>query len=426
WIDELSAAGRVVRAVRDESGRLRWFAVEATREPKAVLRGRLEALGPVLRDADDRATDGLFLALEAEGIVLRTRIGGREAWCDRRLLARIQRATLERLRREIEPVTAAQFLRYLACWQHVDPEHQVEGPLGVALVIAQLAGFEVPAAAWEGSILPARVRAYRREWLDQLTLSGEIAWMRLWGSGGGPVRRTPICLLERAELDSWSALSAQQLTQQKTSGQTLSREPAGTALAVYETLVARGAMFFQELARVAKLPPAFVEAALAELIALGRVTCDSFGGLRWLIVPAGRRRVTEPGAGRWCAVARDEDPSVTAEFVARRLLARTGVVFRRTAAREKQPFPWRDIVRALRTLEARGEVRGGRFVSGFDGEQYALPEAVALLRSVRRRGATAGDPRPVEVSAADPLNYRGILTPDERIASTARGLVLVA
>jgi len=156
WLDELASARRVMREGD------RWFAVEATREPKAVLRGRLEALGPIVSD------DPLLAELEGEGVVLRTRIGGRQAWCDRRLLARIQRYTLDRLRREIEPVSAAQFLRFLACWQHVDPEHKLEGPRGVAEVIRQLAGFDVPAAAWEGSVLPARVRAYRRDWLDQL------------------------------------------------------------------------------------------------------------------------------------------------------------------------------------------------------------------------------------------------------------------
>jgi ATP-dependent Lhr-like helicase len=185
-------------------------------------------------------------------------------------------------------------------------------------------------------------------------------------------------------------------------------------------------MFFQELVRMAKLPPTFVEQGLTELIALGRVTCDSFSGLRWLIVPSSKRRTPGPAAGRWSVVSRDAASPASAEFVARRLLARTGIVFRKTLAREKQPVLWRDVARSLRTLEARGEIRGGRFVSGFDGEQYALPEAVTLLRSVRRRSASDADPAPVDVSAVDPLNFRGILTPDERIAPTARKLVRVA
>ncbi len=404
WLDELGAAGRVVREGE------RWFAAEAPREPKAVLRGRMEAVGPIVSE------DPVLQELEAEGAVLRTRIGGRQAWCNRRLLARIHRYTLDRLRKEIEPVTAAQFLRFLACWQHVDSQHRVEGPQGVAQVIDRLAGFEIPAAAWEGSVLPARVRGYRREWLDQLTFSGEVTWMRLWGSGSSPIRRTPICIVKREHLEEWTALAAAEA----------SREPTGTALEVYEALLGRGAIFLQDLSRAVKVPPAFMEAGLSELISLGRVTCDSFGGLRWLIVPSAKRRAGGFPAGRWSLLRREAIAPASAEFVARRLLQRTGVVFRKTLAREKQPLPWRDIARVLRTLEARGEVRGGRFVGGFDGEQYALPEAVTLLRSVRKRAASAADPAPVLVSAADPLNFRGILTPDERIAPTTRKQVLVA
>ena len=159
---------------------------------------------------------------------------------------------------------------------------------------------------------------------------------------------------------------------------------------------------------------------------MGRVTCDSFAGLRWLIVPAWRRKGGEPAAGRWNLVRRESAAPPSPEFVARRLLRRTGVVFRKTIAREKLPVPWRDIARVCRTLEARGEIRGGRFVAGFDGEQYALPEAVTLLRAVRRRGESAADPAPVLVSAADPLNFRGILTPDGRIAPNTRAQVRVA
>ncbi len=403
WLDELSSARRVVR--EGDS----WFAVEATRDPKAVLKGRMEALGPILAGGDDP----LLLELESEGVVLRTRIGGRQAWCDRRLLARIQRYTLDRLRREIEPVSAAQLLRFLACWQHVDPEHKLEGPRGVAQVIRQLAGFEVPAAAWEGSVLPARVRGYRREWLDQLTLSGEVAWGRLWGGGASAVRRAPVCLVERKDLEDWAALSAQ----------TAVPQPSGTALQVFDVLASRGAMFFQELSRATRLPPAFLEAGLSDLIALGRVTCDSFGGLRWLIVPSSKRREGGAGAGRWSLLPREAAAPASPEFVARRLLERTGVVFRKTLAREKLPVPWRDVARVCRTLEARGEVRGGRFVAGFDGEQYALPEAVTLLRAVRRRGEASA---PLSVSAADPLNFRGILTPDERVSPATRQNVRVA
>jgi len=402
WLDELVAGGRVVREGD------RWFAVEATREPKAVLRGRMEALGPVFSD------DPLMRELEAEGIVLRARIEGREAWCNRRLLARIHRYTIDRLRKEIEPVTAAQYLRFLAAWQHVEPEHRVDGPRGVAEVVSQLAGFEIPAASWEGSVLPARVRGYKREWLDQVTLSGEVAWGRLWGAGASPVRRTPICLMRREDLEAWTSLAGPPAT-----------EPTGTARDVYLALLEKGAMFFQELSKASRLPAAYLETALADLIAQGRITCDSFAGLRFLLIPAGRRRVAGLAAGRWSVLRRESATVPFPEFMARQLLRRTGVIFRKTLAREKQPVPWRDIARACRALEARGDIRGGRFVAGFDGEQYALPEAVPLLREVRKRGERPLGALPVSVSAADPLNFVGILTPEERVASTTHQQVRV-
>jgi ATP-dependent Lhr-like helicase len=169
-----------------------------------------------------------------------------------------------------------------------------------------------------------------------------------------------------------------------------------------------------------------VEEGLSELIALGRATCDSFSGLRWLIVPSSKRKTAVLSTGRWSLLPREASTPPSAEFVARRLLQRTGVVFRKTLVREKQPLPFRDVARVLRTLEARGEVRGGRFVAGFDGEQYALPEAVALLRAVRKRMTQAGDLPPVLVSAADPLNFQGILTPEERIAPATRQQLRVA
>ena len=289
WLAALAGDGRVVREGD------RWFAAEATRDPKAVLKGRLEALGPIFSD------DPLLLHLEAEGVALRARIDGRQAWCDRRLLARIHRYTLDRLRKEIEPVTAAQFLHFLACWQHVDPAHKLEGPRGVAAVVEQLAGFEASAPAWEGAILPARVRGYKREWLDQLTLSGEVTWGRMWGAGLATPRRTPIALVLRQDLEQWSDLAA-----------TVTRpDLPEEASAVHDALVARGAMFAQELARATRLPAMSVETALAALVALGRVTCDSYGGLRWLLVPAWRRRSANLSAGRW-SVLRPE-PAAEAE-----------------------------------------------------------------------------------------------------------------
>jgi len=412
WLEELRSAGRVSL----EDGR--WRAVEASRDPVEVWRGRLEALGPVFAD------DPVLLELERRGTALRVRYDGRQAWCDRRLMARIHRYTVERLRKEIEPASAAEFLRFLACWQHCDEEHRLEGPRGVAEAVLQLSGFEVPAAAWEASVLPARVQGYRREWLDQVTLTGEAAWGRLWGSGSGAVRTTPVALVLREDLDRWMALAPP-------------AEAEGLSAAAREVASAmetRGALFPQELARSTRLLPSQIEAGLGELIGAGRITCDSFGALRWLVVPPSRRRTVAVTVGRWSLFrspvaaqlaapgGRVSPPSPDlVDFVARTLLRRTGVVFRRTLARERIPVPWRDFLRSLRAMELRGEIRGGRFVSGFDGEQYALPEAVSLLRAVRRRGALS----PVSVSAADPLNFTGVLTPGDRVSPATRRRVQV-
>jgi len=496
WLLDLAAARRVVRVNAPSSGArggaggagavaaagsraARWFAAEAPREGKAVLAGRLEALGPV--DAEDPLIAEFVSEigqLEADGVVLRTRIDGRPHWCNRRLLARIHRATIETLRAEIEPASAADFLRFLARWQHVAPGHQLQGPRGVLQVVAQLSGFEVPAALWDSQVLPARVAGYQRGWLDELMLSGEVAWGRLWGAGTGAIRATPVSLFLREDLHRWSDLTAP--------GDAWSCK--GSAAAVQQLLATRGACFSQELARAGRLLPAQVEQGLADLVGLGLATCDTFGGLRSLWSPrAGRhaafhapghapghvhghdapRAARRPPAatGRWSlfrtAVAaaapgdgasRDADMT-NAEFLARQLLARTGVVFKRTIARERLPVAWYEVLKVFRRMEARGEVRGGRFVAGFSGEQYALPGAVEQLRAVRRAGSAAsaaardaardghgdgggdggGDDaaahaarEPITVSAADPLNFTGILTPEERVASTRRTTVRVA
>jgi ATP-dependent Lhr-like helicase len=384
WLETLRGEGRVAF----DSGQ--WRAVDGPTDSKAILRGRLEALGPVESD------DPLLAELEGEGAVLRVRLDGREAWCNRRLLARIHRYTLDRLRKEIEAVSAADFLAFLSCWQHADEAHRLDGPAGVVEVLGQLAGLEAPAVAWESSILPRRVRGYKREWLDQVTLSGEFAWGRLWGSGACAVRVTPLGFYPRAELGVWLGLADEVVP------------PAdGYAGQVWAALESTGAAFPQEIAARARLLPSQLEMGLAELVARGLATCDGYGALRGFIVPPSRRRHRPPVVGRWSLLDRDlaVDDTATA-VVARQLLRRTGIVFRKTIERERIPVPWWRLVRELRTLEARGEVRGGRFVAGFDGEQYAVPEAITLLRAVRKRGGRAA-----EVAAADPLALAGILSP---------------
>jgi len=425
WLSELVAGSRVER---DGD---RWFAVEALREPKAVLRGRLEVLGPVRVAAAESISGGdderMLHELEADGVVLRCRVGGAVAWCNRRLLARIQRHTLDRLRREIEPVTAADFWRFLAAWQHAAEGYRLDGPRGVAEVVRKLSGFEIPAAEWEASVLPARVHGYKPEWLDHVTLSGEVAWRRLWGAGSSAIRSTPICLVPRLELQTWLALAER--SAERLEGTELSSH----GRAVLSALESRGPSFTQDLQSASGLLASHFEMGLVELIGHGRISCDSFGGLRRLITPPSRRRgvmkrAPLTPAGRWWGRHSDAGPGdsettpeAEIELVGRRLLDRYGVVFRKILTRERLPVPWRDLIRLYRHQELRGDVRGGRFVQRFSGEQYALPEAVELMRRLRRSGQEIR----ATVSAADPLNLRGILTPEERLPSQTRQRVEV-
>jgi ATP-dependent Lhr-like helicase len=288
------------------------------------------------------------------------------------------------------------------------------------------------------------VRGYRQEWLDQLTLTGELAWGRLWGAGSSAIRATPICLLPREDLGAWLALAA--LKDESRSAKPR-LELTHYARAILTVVEKRGACFAQDLARQAGLLPAHFEMGLAELIAHGVVTCDSFGGIRRLLTAPSRRKGTlrhaefSP-AGRWSLLRApapavfDEPDAVPrraalpggaeqlAEFSADRLLARYGVVFRRLLERERMPIPWRDLVLVYRRRELAGQVRGGRFVQRFAGEQYALPEAIELLRRLRRKGEPARG-EPLHVSAADPLNLDGILTPEPRIPAPVRRRVQV-
>ncbi len=424
-----------------------WMREDALRE---LVRGRLEVVGPTTAAAVATAlgvpvadVDFALGALEHEGFVLRGRFtpGTSELeWCERRLLARIHRYTLDRLRKEIEPVTAADFTRFLFQWQRVADESRAEGPEGLAAVLDLLDGCEVAAGAWETDVLPARLREYDPLWLDGLCLSGEIAWGRLAavaprtvlnGGGGrkaGPVRSTPVALFRRERGDVWRSLAV--------SPESGELPLSHAARALLDALDRRGASFFGDLVSATGLLRTEVEKGLGELVAWGLVTSDSFAGLRALLVPSDRRRpiggfrrhgkVAPFGvetAGRWSRVPRStllpEDQ--VAEAVARQLLRRYGVVFRRLVTRESPLPPWRDVLRAYRRLEARGEIRGGRFVAGFSGEQYALAEAVGLLRSVRRQDPSG---ELVAVSGADPLNLVGILTAGNPLPAVATNHVL--
>jgi ATP-dependent Lhr-like helicase len=473
WPPLMNELAATVRVVRLSAGRgvIVWVAAErrALFEPLPasdeslveIVRGRLEGLGPVTASA---IADSLALpasrinialaALEAEGFAMRGRFGPsggsgivEEEWCERRLLARIHRYTVKRLRAEIEPVQARDFVRFLGEWQRVLPESRMQGSDALAAVLTQLEGFEAPAGAWETEIIPSRMAEYEPQWLDEHCRAGRVIWTRLAargpapgargaepdrGRGASPVRSTPITLLARRNVPLWSAL-----TDQSDSPQLTSRAEVVAAF-----IREHGASFFDEIADHVGMLPVEVEDALAELVALGMVNSDSFAGLRVLLLPSGRRgkstsysgrrkrRLALFGmadAGRWALVRRPmtapshrEDEAV--EHIVRTLLRRWGVIFWKLLGREADWLPpWRDMLMCCRRLEARGEIRGGRFVAGFSGEQYATPEAVGLLRDVRRKPHTQ---QYVSVSAADPLNLIGIITPGARLASLAGNRLL--
>ncbi|MFN3566693.1 MAG: ATP-dependent DNA helicase, partial [Burkholderiaceae bacterium] len=423
-----------------------WTREEALVE---ILRDRLQGLGPVTAAAlaasvglPESQIEAALTALEAEGSVMRGRFtpdaAGTE-WCERRLLARIHRLTVNRLRAEVEPVEPRDFMRFLFEWQRVAPEARVEGADAVAGIVAQLEGFEAPAAAWETEILPARVNEYDPAWLDDLSRAGRVVWTRIAPLNAtgerapAPVRTTPIVLASRRHLGVWSRLARD--------GHDVSL--SSRAERVLQFIAAHGASFFDEIVDGTGLLRTQVEEALAELAALGLVNSDSVAGLRALLVPTDRRRGFDGGrrmrrtalfgiedAGRWALARRQaagdsgsatDDPEVV-EHVARTLLRRYGVVFWRLVAREASWLPpWRNLLRCYRRLEARGEIRGGRFVAGASGEQFAAPEAVGLLRDIRRReraGTLVG------VSGADPLNLVGILSPGARLPALTGNRVL--
>ena len=427
------------------------FAREWTPEEALVeiVRGRLDGLGPVTAEAvaaslglKRSAVEIALASLEGEGFVFRGRftpgIPGEE-WCERRLLARIHRYTLDRLRREIEPVSQADFLRFLLAWQRVDPDGRAEGPGSLDALLGQLEGFEAAASAWEGEILPARMKEYDPSWLDGLCLAGRWVWGRgaAPSSDGsrrsGPVRATPIALLSRGGLPLWREIA--------TPADPGALELSAGARAAYDLLRSRGACFFGEIAHGAGLLHTQLEMALAELVAWGLVTSDSFTGLRALLTPAHKRPSVDrsgrrgaglsmfgmENAGRWSLLHPIGEPLVESpsrdavETAAWTLLRRYGVVFRKLLERETMLPPWRELLLVFRRLEARGEIRGGRFVDGFSGEQYALTEAVGQLRALRkqpRKGTL------VSVSAADPLNLLGIATPGDRLPALAGNRLL--
>jgi ATP-dependent Lhr-like helicase len=388
-----------------------------TREQAIVelLRGSMSIGGPMTAralaaslDITVADADAALLALESEGVVLRglfTSAARDVEWCDRRLLARIHRYTLNRLRAEIAPVTPADFMRFLFAWQHVTPASRLSGTEGARAVLAQLDGVELPARAWEAHVLPARVERYEAAMLDMLCFAGEMGWARLSSGPTQVVGATPIALFRREHEDAWLTL--------RDAG---SPELPASATLVADALRSHGASFAHQLATVCGLTADALRDALGELASAGLAASDGYSGVRALISSR------QPNAaGRWFLLRRRTEAEPAArdaavETFAWTLLHRYGVVFRRVTTREAMGVPWRELARVYRRLEARGEIRGGRFVSGMSGEQFALPDAVERLREVRR---SSPDDELLVISGADPLNMAGIITPGDRLRALA-------
>jgi ATP-dependent helicase Lhr and Lhr-like helicase len=329
-------------------------------------------------------------------------------------------------------------MRFLLRWQHVTPDTRREGSRGVLAVVEQLQGFELAAGAWEKAILPARVTGYRREWLDEVCLDGGIAWGRLSvraetdelprRAGLTPSRATPITLTIRDDLP-WLLRAARGEARPVQPG------PGGTR-DVLDALTGRGALFQTDLSAVTGRLPSQIEEALWDGVARGLITADGFRAVRSLFARRaaaqssfGRPRLRRGGqlasrtAGRWSLLpepASGCDPDELAEAVAEQLAVRWGVVFRDLLARESLAVPWREVLWAFRRMEARGTVSGGRFVNGFSGEQFAHPDAVAMLRETRKRPRTG---EIIRLSAVDPLNLTGIVLPGPRVPAVATNSV---
>ena len=434
WFAELYNTGRASALQRN--GQDFWVATERRElvgDILATVRGWMECLGPITAEelasrlALPKPEIEIALAqLESEGQIFqgryRTPSTSEIEWCNRRILARIHRLTMGRLRSEIAPVTASQFHRFLLRWQHAAPSTQLHGADGVLQIVRQLQGFEIPAASWEPDIFNRRIAEYEPENLDDLCLSGEVAWARLSPHPAlnivdkrvRPTRIAPISFFLREDAD-W-----------------LAQPPGIPGLShagreVYDALAKNGASFFADLVRATRRLPSEVEDALWELTAGGLVTADGFENLRALIDPKRRRgegrssaRRPRHAAGRWALVnyvASGISPEDHIRRHAAQLLLRWGVLFRDLLARETVCPPWRELLPVLRRMEAQGEIRGGRFVTGFTGEQFARPEAIDLLRAVRRSDAAD---EAVEVSNSDPLNLTGIVLPGQRVSSLTR------
>ena len=406
-----------------------------------IIQSRMEGLGPITANNVasplgllEPSIETTLLHLQQQGSIVQGHFSPDQQdmeWCERGLLARIHRYTLKQLRSEIEPVSPADFMRFLFHWQGLDTPR--EGEAALKNVIQQLEGVNLPAVAWEQAVLTRRLKPYFASELDQLCSAGEIIWLRLnsvsknQDKTRNPVgKSTNISLLPRAHLPYWRNFSPSPKPDELTL--------TFSAQKIIEILKIWGASFFQELLTETGLLKSQLQTALGELIAHGLITADSFQGLRYIILPQvvqqrrrKRSRTQDPltSAGRWSllrpAPKADENHQEAVEHIAHILLKRYGVVFRAILLREENIPSWRELLYVYRRMEARGELRGGRFIQGFAGEHYALPEAVSTLRKIRKQPAQG---ELLNISAADPLNLCGIITPGNKVAALAKNRIL--
>jgi ATP-dependent Lhr-like helicase len=415
---------------------------ESTREDAelAMITGWMAHTGPI--STTELATvlgiatsdvDQALLRLETSGIILRGKFTGRASteteWCERRLLARIHRLTLGQLRKQVESVTPAQFMNWLFRWQHVAPSTQLLGERGLLEALRQLQGFEAPANSWERQILARRVANYDAKEMDQLCLTGAVGWGRLSPHPAtlelptdGKRRVVPNSV---APITFFARDDSEWMIPRRESGDAETSSLSPDAAAVLQFLRQRGASFFSDIVRGTGKLKSEVETALWELVAAGLLTADGFDNLRALIDPkrrsgqgSGRSARPRHSTGRWSVLYSGEatDRNAALEAICWMLLRRYGIVFRELLTRESILPKWREVLITLRRLEDRGEIRGGRFVSGFLGEQFALPIAVESLRAMRKQQPSG---ETITVSAADPLNLVGILVPGDRVASNS-------
>jgi ATP-dependent Lhr-like helicase len=419
---------------------------------KEIIRGRLEALGPVTLDqlaSDSQLPESkiqyAILTLEKEGFVFRGQFTpdlGRGEWCERRLLQRIHKYTIESLRESIQPVSVQDFMRFLLAFHKMRAEDEQTGPVILQEVLSQLEGFEAPAAAWETDLIPGRMKEYDPAWLDVLCMSGKIVWGRFNppkslenGRKTGPIKSTPICLVPRQHEFLWRQLVMDHAREKHLSS---------LAESIYKYLKSNGASFFDDIVKKTGLLKSQVEEGIGELVAHGLIVSDSYSGLRSLLTPehnkpsANNRLKSRlhksrqaffgiEHAGRWALMQTLDVPETetleyeTLEEIIFIYLKRWGVLFRSLIEKEAFAPPWRILVRVLRRMELRGELRGGRFIEQVSGEQFALPETIEYLRQIRKSSKTG---ELISITAADPLNLLGVILPGKRVSNITSNRIL--